>query len=346
LDAIVAAVLAVCLRNESAKTSFFQGIKEIDWIGIITIAGATITFLLGLQFGGLSSWKSPTVIVLLVCGVLAFIIFFVTQFTISKYPIMPFRIFSQRSNLGALAVCFFDAFVFNSMGYFLPLYFQTVLLETPFKAGLLMLSLAIPLGVSCSLAGEVMKFTGDFIRLLRGGLILMTIAIASFNSFTYYLELGKVIGLLVMLGVALGPNFQAPLLALQQQLSEDDVTLATATFAFVRYLSGAMGVVLCQVVSQSSVLRSANDSKYSELPLSILNALGRGDTISPGNVTLSQNQEMALRQVKNEAMKNVWILCTVIAGLGFLSSLCITGRKMENESRIDSYRKDSEEEQS
>jgi hypothetical protein len=35
----------------------------------------------------------------------------------------------------------------------------------------------------------------------------MTIAIASFNSFIYYLELGKVISLLILLGVAFGPNF-------------------------------------------------------------------------------------------------------------------------------------------
>lgn len=116
--------------------------------------------LLGLQFGELDSWASLKVIGLLIGGIVTFILFFVPQFRTSKHPVMPLSIFSQKSNLGALAVCFFDAFVFNSMGYFLPVYFQTVLRESPLKAGILMLSLAIPLGVSCSVAGEI---TGDFI---------------------------------------------------------------------------------------------------------------------------------------------------------------------------------------
>jgi hypothetical protein len=52
---------------------------------------------------------------------------------------------------------------------------------------------------------------------------------------------------------------------------------------------------------------------------------------------------MALQQVKNEAMKSVWILCTVIAALGFLFSLCIEAKRMENNPRINSYGKDSAE---
>jgi len=115
---MVAAVLAICLRSQSTKTSFLQGVNEIDWIGIITVEAATIMCLLGLQFGGLDSWASPKVLGLLIGGVATFILFFVTQFSVSKYPVMPLRIFSQKSNLDALAVCFFDAFVFNSMGLF------------------------------------------------------------------------------------------------------------------------------------------------------------------------------------------------------------------------------------
>jgi hypothetical protein len=340
---MVAAMLAFCLRSQSTKISFLQGVKEIDWIGITTIAAATIMFLLGLQFGGLDPWTSPKVLGLLIGGTVTFILFFVTQFSVSKHPVMPLRIFSQISNLGALGVCFFDAFVFNSMGYFLPIYFQTVLLEPPLRSGLLMLSLAIPLGVSCSLAGEIMKITGDFIWLLRGGLLLLIVAIASFTSFESYLQLAKVIGLLILLGIALGPNFQAPLLALQQQLPEGDVILATAAFAFVRYLSGAIGVTLCQVISQSSIRRSANNLKYSSLPESIVNALGRGDTMSPTNITLSNNQQIALQEVNNKAMTKVWILCTVIAALGFVCSLYIAPKKMRTTMRIDSYGEDSVE---
>lgn len=104
-------LLVIALDVHDPQTSFTNGIRAIDWAGILCILGITLMLLLGLQFGGTSfAWKSPTVICLLVCGA-AMIVPFVWFERRAKYPLMPLHILQSRSNIAALVVCFFQGMV-------------------------------------------------------------------------------------------------------------------------------------------------------------------------------------------------------------------------------------------
>jgi hypothetical protein len=320
-------ILTIFLDVHTPHTPLLAGLKAIDWLGAITMASATIMFLLGLQLGGVVlPWSSPTVVCLLIFGIITFALFFTAQFKLSPDPIMPFRIFSHHSNLSALAVCFFDAMVFNSVAYFVPLYFQTVLAKSPLSSGVMMLALAIPLSIFSASAGWIMEKTGRYLELLRGGMFLMTIGVGLFIDFQPFASWPRIILFLIIVGIGFGPNFHAPLIALQSRLQPHDVAAGTATFGFVRMLSGAIGLVLGQVIFQGRMQTQSRSLLQTGIPGDIVASLGRGSAISSttGYSGLTVAQDYAIRQTKTEAFSHMWILYTVMSFLGLLASFGIT----------------------
>lgn len=297
------------------------------------MASATIVLLLGLQFGGVTfPWSSSVVICLLVVGASLFFIFFWTQAKVSPFPIIPFRIFSNRSTLCALAVTFFDAFVFNSMAYFLPFYFQTVLNSSPIRSGILMLPMALPLSAGSLLAGWTMERTGFYVELLRGGLLLMTLGIGLLISLPISLDLTRLVPFLIIIGIGLGPNFHAPLLALQSRIQTCDIAAGTTTFGFIRMLAGAIGIVLCQVVYQCSIRLQVHQipNDASLFGPAVTNALESGLVISSKDmIALSGPQHQNIRKIMTHAMSHVWILLCCGSFLALCISVGIECKKLE-----------------
>lgn len=146
---------------QTPKTPLWEGLKAIDWLGALTIVGGTLMFLFGLEFGGVTHpWNSPTVICLIVFGVLTIGLFVLNEWKLARYPIMPLRLFKYRSNIAALGVCWLHGFVFIASSYFLPLYFQAVLGASPLLSGVYLLPIAVALSISSAGTGIFIRKTG------------------------------------------------------------------------------------------------------------------------------------------------------------------------------------------
>lgn len=105
-------LIVLCLDIRHEHTSFVDGIKAVDWIGILTFLGFTLMILLGLDFGGvLFSWDSAKIICLLVVGGLMIFAFVFTEARIAKYPLIPMSLFKRRTNVATFLVVFFHGFV-------------------------------------------------------------------------------------------------------------------------------------------------------------------------------------------------------------------------------------------
>ena len=335
IDGAAALVLLIWLDVHNPRTPLMEGLRSIDWLGSATVAGATVMLLLGLQYGGVQyPWNSAMVICLIVFGLITFGIFFVTQFKLSPSPIMPFSIFRHINNLSALAVCFFDAFVFNAVAYFVPLYFQTVLGASPLRSGVWMLALAIPLAVFSAAAGFLMHKTGHYLELLRGGLLLMTIGLGLCISLPSFTSWPRIICFLVIIGIGFGPNFHAPLIALQTRLQPKDIAAGTATFGFIRMLAGAFGVVLGQVIFQGAMQGHLGSFLAAGVPREEAEQLAKGSAIVVENATKVAAWDAVVRQAKTESFSKMWILYTVASFLGLLVSFGIRRAKLSREHEV------------
>jgi hypothetical protein len=314
------------------------GMKSFDWPGTFTILTATVLLLVGLQLGGTSSYRAPLVVCFLVFGSLAYLLFPFTQWWNEKRggsPIMPLRIFRDISNLSALGVCACDALVFNSVAYFVPLYFQLVLSSSPSTSGVYMLAVAVPLAIVSFFGGWIINKTGRYLEVLQVGLALMTIGVGLFIRFTTSLNLGMIIGFLIITGIGFGPNFSAPLIALQTRIRESDMAAGTSAFGFVRMVSGAIGVVVGQVVFQLLMKPHYSSFRGAELSVEFANTLSGGEAISQASriALLSEAQRGVVREGLNEALRGTWIFLTVVSAVGLCVSFGIARKKLAGQKR-------------
>ncbi|KAH7551672.1 hypothetical protein BM1_09306 [Bipolaris maydis] len=329
-------VLYFTLELHDPRTPLLEGLASVDWLGITTIITAAVLLLVGLQMGSGGSYANPMVISLIVLGSAIFMAFPFSQWWEDKRggsPIMPLRIFRDISNLSALGVCACDALVFNSVAYFLPLYFQIVLEMSPATTGLLMLAVAIPLAIVSLTSGWVIEKIGRFIEVLQIGLFLMTLGVGLLITFDASFDLGKVIGILAVIGLGFGPNFAAPLIALQTQIQDSDMATGTSAFGFVRMISGAIGLVLSQVIFQYLTVPNFQRLVDSGISIEFATKLVSGEAISQGVQIgdLTASQKEVVHQSFMGPLRRVWILYTVVGAMGLLVSFGIKRTKLNQE---------------
>jgi hypothetical protein len=321
-------ILTFFLHIESPKTPFFAGLRNIDWAGTFLIIGGTLMFLFGLEFGGVNyPWASAAVICLILFGVLTWILAGFCEWKIAKYPIIPLRLFNEWYNVLILLVCFCHGFVFIAGTYYLPLYFQTVLLATPILSGVYVLPLVLALSVVSAGTGIVMKKTGRYRECIIAGMFMMTLGFGLFIDLQPYASWSRIVIFQLIAGTGVGPNFQAPLVAFQANIRPADMATATATFGFVRQLSTSMSVVLGTVIyqnimgQQAEKLTAAIGSKLTaEISTSFA---GASKTLIE---TLDSHQKQVVLEAFTFALSRMWIFYTCIGGVGFILSCFIVPR--------------------
>ncbi|KAA6415833.1 MAG: major facilitator superfamily transporter [Lasallia pustulata] len=276
-DGLAFIVLFFFLDIETPTTPIVAGLKAIDWLGSLTIAGGTVMFLLGLEFGGVSfPWASATVICLLIFGVVVWTLFVLNERKFAKYPVMPLRLFKRRSNIAALVVCFTHGMTFIAGSYFLPLYFQAVLGASPILSGVYLFPFVISLSLSSAAVGIFIRKTGQYLPPIYFGLFFMTLGFGLYIDLPAHPSWARIILYQIIAGLGVGPNFQSPLIALQSLVQPKDIATATATFGFTRNLASSISVVLGGVIFQNG-MRKRRGALEAGLPATVAAQLSGGE---------------------------------------------------------------------
>lgn len=330
-------ILVVFLDIETPRTPIVAGLRAIDWMGSIAIVGGTVMFLLGLEFGGISyPWSSATTICLIVFGAATIGIFFLIEFRIATYPIMPLRIFRRRSNVAALATCFVHGFVFISGSYFLPLYFQAVLGASPLLSGVYLFPFVISLSLVSAAVGLFIRKTGQYLPPIWAGMAFMAFGFGLYINLPAHADWARIVLFQIVAGIGVGPNFQAPLIALQSLIRPQDVAAATSTFGFTRNLSTSISVVIGGVIFQNQMANRANMLAGAGLSSEVLARLAGGSAGSSTDVVaaLPDAQRRVVLQAYNESLRALWIFYTAVAVVGLGISLMIGKQTLSKEHKV------------
>ena len=326
----------VFLDIETPKTPMLEGLRAIDWLGAILISGGTVMFLLGLEYGGVSfPWSSATVVCLLVFGILTIVLFIINEWKLAKYPMMPLRLFSKSSNLAALAVCLVHGMVFISGAYFYPLYFQAVLGANPILSGVYLFPFVISLSFTSAFAGIFIKKTGQYLLPIQFGLFLMTLGFGLYIDLPVGRTWGRIIPFQIIAGIGVGPNFQAPLIALQTLVPPRDIATATATFGFVRNLSTSISVVLGGVIFQNA-MKKRESILIAATNQAIGSQLGGGGAGAATTIVkgLPEPGRQTVREAYVASLREMWIFYVCIAAVGLIVSFFITKTKLSRSHEV------------
>ena len=316
-------ILFFFLKVYNPRTNISQGLRAIDWLGSIVVIGGTLMLLLGLQYGGVKySWDSATVICLIVFSALVFGMFFAIEWKIAKYPVIPLRIFKKGTALASLAVASTHGFAFVAAAYFLPFYFQNALGGSPIQSAVWFLPTGLVLALFSAVTGAFIKKTGHYLELIIGGMAFATLGFGLFINLQQYKSWPRIVMFQIIAGAGLGPNFQAPLIAIQTSITPSDIGAGTATFLFTRNFSSAISVVIGGVIIQNRMLSYGDRFREAGIPQEIIDSVAAG---SADSVTsrLSEAQRNLISSALTDSLSKMWIFYTCLLFIGTLASLSI-----------------------
>ena len=318
-------VLLLFLKVYNPRTGILEGLRAIDWVGSLVIIGATLMLLLGLQFGGITHpWDSATVVCLIVFSVIIFVVFFVIEWKVARYPVIPLRIFKKSAALAALAVASTHGFAFVAAAYFLPFYFQVALGASPIHSAVWFLPLALVLALFSIITGGIIKKTGRYVEFIVGGMAFATLGFGLFIDLPSYKSWARIVVFQIIAAVGLGPNFQAPLIAMQTNVTPADIATGTATFGFTRNLSSAISIVIGGVIIQNRMLSHADQLRKAGIPQQSINLLAGGSAGSVNVINqLSDSQRSLVRGAVTDSVSKMWIFYACMLFVGMLASFGI-----------------------
>ncbi|KAJ5627273.1 efflux pump antibiotic resistance protein [Penicillium herquei] len=306
------------LKIDTTKKNLLDGLAAIDWIGVGLIIAGTILLLLGLEFGGDQfAWSSATVICLIVFGIVALIIFGIYE-RFPSSPIIPSAVFNSRQNVALLLINFCHGVVFIGGCFYLPVYFQNVLLESSIMSGVLLLPLVGALAVSSGLGGWYMRATGRFREVIIFGMFFTTLAYGLYLNLQPYASWSRVVLFQMVAGLGLGPNFQATLIALQANVSPGEMSQATAAFSLVRQLAASISVVVATVIYNHEV--AARKAKLvaalgSSLAAEIIAASTSTASLTRG---LADDEQDVIFEVITKGLWYVWVFFLSVSAFGLI----------------------------
>ena len=312
------------LKLKTPRTPVWSGLKAVDWLGSLSIVGATIMLLLGLEFGGVTHpWNSTIVLCLIVFGIVTAIFFVLIEWRIARYPLMPLRLFATASNAATLIACFIHGSVFVTGTFYLPLYFQGVLNAPALLSGVWLLPYAGAMALAATFTGAICSMTGRYMELIWIGFIFLTLGFGLLIDLDTTRDWTKIVIFQIVAGLGVGPNFQALMIGLQSGVSPQDIATATAAFGFDRNLASSVGIVVGGVLFQNGVQKNAVLLQQS-LGAGADLFLGGGAIAAVGTVkTLPDAQKEVVNGVFQQAIKEIWYFAVAFAGVGLLVILAV-----------------------
>lgn len=334
--AVAFVALFFLLDVHNPRTPLKDGLKAVDWLGVVSVLAVTILLLLGLDFGGVEfPWNSPKVICLIAVGTAMIGFFLYNEWRLARYPLMLLNVFTKGwSNNATILVAFTQSMTTFGAEYYLPLYFQSVKQATPLQSGLLMLPLILTCTFGEILTGVFIHRVGRYREVIWTGTIFVTIGSGLFIMLDTDTTLAKIIGFEIIFGIGFSLLLTTPNTALQNNVSQADTATASGTLGFLRRIGTSLSTVVGGVVFQNGMSLRAPVLAASGLSEADLDALSGSNAAA--NVGLAATlddpaQRHAVQDSFAWSIRNMFIMYTCIAAVGMVASAFIRQRHMSKE---------------
>ncbi|KSU58904.1 MULTISPECIES: MDR family MFS transporter [unclassified Gordonia (in: high G+C Gram-positive bacteria)] len=315
------AVIALLVIQRTLNVPVVRKKVSIDYLGAALIASGVSTLLIWVTLAGKNfDWASLTSYGLVALGVVLLALAIFVESKVSS-PIIPLHIFRDRTTtLATLASVGVGVALFGG-AVFLGQYFQIARGYSPTAAGLLTLPMVIGSMLSATVSGNLITRYGRWKRFLVAGAAMMTIGFGLLATIDAHTDMVVVGVFLFILGCGMGMTMQNLVLAVQNNVSPDNLGAATSTVTFFRSLGGAAGV---------SVLGAVLSNHVTDLIAKGLGALGIGaGASSGGSAGLANLNELPapiaaiVRGAYGDGTARVFLVAAVMAALSFIAIVFI-----------------------
>ena len=315
------------------ETRVWDKLKRIDIVGNAMLVGSTVSVLIALTWAGaIHPWSSYQIIVPLIIGISGLIGFCWLQgSTWIPEPVMPLRLFANRTS----AVVYANTFLVSALNYwiffFLPVYFQSVQLSTPTRAGVQILPVTFIAIPGAAVGATVLSRWGKFKLLHIVGFALLAAGMGSLSVLDRNSSTAEWACLQVLPSIGAGMVLDTLLPAFQAGVSESDAAAATASWTFIRSFGNIWGVAIPSAVFNTYTDRYAADVADP----SAQTFLRHGDSYSSATKAFVEGFPEPIRSqiitVFEKSLSRVFIISVAFGGLAFLLSFVEREIKLRTE---------------
>ncbi len=311
------AVIALLVIQRTLNVPVVRKKVSIDYLGAVLIASGVSTLLVWVTLAGKNfDWASLTSYGLVALGVALLAAAVFVESRVSS-PIIPLHIFRDRTTtLATLASVGVGVALFGG-AVFLGQYFQIARGYSPTAAGLLTLPMVIGSMLSATVSGNLITRYGRWKRFLVAGAAMMTIGFGLLATIDAHTNMVLVGAFLFILGCGMGMTMQNLVLAVQNNVSPDNLGAATSTVTFFRSLGGAAGV---------SVLGAILSNHVTDLIAKGLGAMGIGSGQTGGGAAgLATLNELPapiaaiVRGAYGDGTARIFLVAAAMAALSFIA---------------------------
>ncbi|WP_376768403.1 MDR family MFS transporter [Paenibacillus planticolens] len=245
---------AVYLRNVSDLTK-----PRVDLLSIMLSSIGFGGIVYGFSKAGEGSWTAPEVVWTIVVGGIAVLLFIIRQLVAAE-PILNLRAFKYPMfALVTVMMLVLMMTLFSTM-ILLPLFLQTALMMTAFKAGLTLMPGGIINGVMAPISGKLFDKFGPRVLVIPG-LILVLIALWLFTGISVQTSTGHVVTLHIILLIGISLVMMPAQTTGLNQLPRHLYPHGTAILNTLQQVAGAIGTALF-----ISIMSSGTKNYYAANP--------------------------------------------------------------------------------
>ncbi|GAA3478723.1 MFS transporter [Streptomyces yanii] len=270
------AVIALIVLQKTLKLPVVKREVKVDWTGAFFISAAVSLLLLWVTFAGDKyDWLSWQTGVMLAGSLILALLFVYTESRASE-PIIPLRLFRNRTiTLASLASLFVGIAMFAGTVFFSQ-YFQLARGKSPTMSGVMTIPMIAGLFISSTVSGQIITKTGRWKAWLVSGGFLVTAGLGLLGTLRYDTEYWHIAAFMAVMGLGIGMMMQNLVLATQNQVAPSDLGSASSVVTFFRSLGGAIGVSALGAVMANRVTHYVKEGLADLGPKGA--ALGHGGT--------------------------------------------------------------------
>ncbi|KAK4206679.1 DNA repair protein RAD50 [Rhypophila decipiens] len=307
-----------------------EKIRRIDFLGNAVLITSTVSILYALAYAGTSyGWSDWHILVPLLVGFLGLLLFLFTQSkTLCPFaaaePVVPLRLFHHRTSLIVTINTFINSALTFWGVFFLPVFFQAVLLFGPQRAGVALLPMSLVAIPGSALAAMSISRWGRYKPVHVAGFAVFMLGLGLFMLQDPQTTTAQWAAYQCICALGAGILLNSHLPAFQSAVPESDQAAATAAWGFIRSIGWVFGVAIPASIFNSRVGELVAAGELVTDPAAV-KMLAGGEAY--GAASAAQVQQFPLevqdgiRLVYTEALKRVFLVSVAVAGVGFLLSL-------------------------
>ncbi|KAK0491996.1 MFS general substrate transporter [Armillaria luteobubalina] len=276
---IATGIVVFVLPLKPVQPGLRRKLLSIDYLGtILTLASCTL-MMLPLIWGGVTfPWSSPVILAPLLSGFILAFIFCIWEWKGARLPIVPMYIFKHATVCGVYITMFMNGFVFFSSLYYLPQFFQVVLMYTPIHSGMFLIPLLVGQLAASFVSGIMISRRGKYKSMIHTGFAVWAIGCGCISTISHKSNQGAMVVFMLLSGIGAGQTLQPTTIAAQASVSRKDMSVVTvfrnasaaSLQAFVRNLGGTLALAIGSTIINNALRKAMNDIFVSQSLISTI----------------------------------------------------------------------------